>query len=401
MWAVKAERCFDGDRFRSDGVTVLVDAEQILGVEPLAYDVPAGTEVTSYDGTLLPGLFDCHAHLVADGSPGSLERAGGATDDELDTAISRNLAAQATGGVTTVRDLGDRRFRTLVARDRRSPGEPRIVAAGPPVTEPEGHCHFLGGAVAGVEQVREAVRDRAERGVDVIKVMVSGGMLTPGSDVLGTQLTTDELRAAVETAHDVGLPVLAHSHSLAGVRHAVSAGVDGLEHVTCLTEEGPVTPDDLLDAIAAGGITVDPTLGFDPARVLPIEQAPPAVRAMVERLGLTPVQVSQTRGDQILRARARGIRIVTGLDAGAAPPKPHGAVWRSVAQLADFGMPVAEALSTATSVAADDCGLGGTTGRLAAGHDADLLVVDGHAETDVEALGRPAAVWVRGIAVER
>ena len=96
MQALKAPHCFDGTRFRPGGVTLLVDGERIAGVEPLAYDVPDGVEVTTYDGTLLPGLIDAHVHLVAEGirpgAPGSLEAAGNVDDDELDAAIARSLA---------------------------------------------------------------------------------------------------------------------------------------------------------------------------------------------------------------------------------------------------------------------------------------------------------------------
>src|SRR5829696_4032308 len=103
MWAIKAERCFDGERFR-DGATVLVDEERIAGVEPLGYDVPDGVEVTTYAGTLLPGLIDAHVHLVAEavrpGEPGSLEAAAILDDSGLDASIARSLAAQAAAGVT-------------------------------------------------------------------------------------------------------------------------------------------------------------------------------------------------------------------------------------------------------------------------------------------------------------
>jgi imidazolonepropionase-like amidohydrolase len=99
MYAVRAAACFDGTSFR-DGATVLVEGEEIVAVEPLAHDVPDGVEVTTYDGTLLPGLFDCHVHLVSDGEVGSLERAGTRTDLELDEVIAASLAAQARGGVT-------------------------------------------------------------------------------------------------------------------------------------------------------------------------------------------------------------------------------------------------------------------------------------------------------------
>lgn len=398
MEALKAARCFDGERFRPEGVTALVDGERIVGVEPLAYDVPDGVEVTAYDGTLLPGLVDAHVHLVSDSSLGSLERAGSAPDEELDAMISRMLAANARSGVTTVRDLGDRSYRTLVARDRLTPGEPRIVSAGPPLTEPGGHCHFLGGEVAGVDAVRAAVHDHVERGVDVIKVMASGGMLTIGTDLLGVQLTADELRAAVDETHAAGLRIVAHCQSEAGARHAVARGVDGLEHATLLGPDGIAIPDDLIGEIAARGITVDPTLGFDPDRLTPVDQAPPHVRAVVERVGMTPVEVARRRAAQLARMHQAGVRLVSGLDAGAAPPKPHGALWRAVVHLLDAGLTSAQALSTATSAAADDCGLGGVTGRLVPGLAADLLVVDGDLETDLSALGRPVVTRVRGVA---
>lgn len=399
MWAVKAERCFDGEGFRPDGVTVVVEGERIVGVESLAYDVPAGVEVTTYAGTVLPGLIDGHVHLVADSTLGGLERAGGLPDDEVDAVITESLSRQAAAGVTTVRDLGDTRYRTLVARDRRTPGEPRIVAAGPPLTPRGGHCHFLGGVVDGVDEVRASVREHVERGVDLVKVMASGGMSTLGTDLFGVQFTPAELTAAVEETHAAGLRIVAHCHSEAGARHAVAAGVDGLEHATLLTPTGPSTPEDLLATIAEAGITLDPTFGFDSDRVLPPELMPAHVREMVERLRLTPSQVSVARAGQLRAAYRLGIRIVSGLDAGMAPPKTHGEVWRAVLQLLDSDLPVVDALATATSLAADDCRLGDTTGRLRPGLAADLLVVDGDLAGDPGALGRPVAVWVRGLPV--
>ncbi len=399
MWAVKAEHCFDGEHFRPEGATLLVEATTIVGVEPLAYDVPAGCAVTSYDGTVLPGLIDCHVHLVSDSSPGSLERAGAADDAALDAAIARSLTDQARAGVTTVRDLGDVRYRTLEARGRRSDGEPRIVAAGPPLTVPDGHCHYLGGAVAQPAEAVAAVGERVERGVDVVKVMASGGMLTFESDVFGVQFGDEVLNAIVQAAHDAGLRVLAHGHSEASLRQAVAAGIDGLEHVTCLTPSGPSVPDDLFAEIAELGITVDATLGLDPSRMPPPDQITPALRELMEKFRLTPADLLAVRTAQVARARELGVRVVSGLDAGATPVKAHGELWRAVLQLKDAGYSPAEALATATSLAADDCGLGGTTGRLVAGLDADVVVVDGDLSTDLAALARPLDVAVRGTRV--
>jgi imidazolonepropionase-like amidohydrolase len=403
MFGIKAARCFDGQRFRREGVTVLVDGEQIVGVEPLGYDVPAGVDVTTYDGTLLPGLIDCHVHLVAEGirpgAPGSLEAAGTLDDEGLDASISRSLAKQAAAGVTTVRDLGDRRYRTLVARDRTSPGEPRIVASGPPLTVPDGHCHYLGGGATGVDGVRVAVREHADRGVDVIKVMASGGLLTLGTDIFGVQFAADELRAAVEESHRAGLRILAHCQSEAGARHAVAAGVDGLEHATLLAPDGIAAPEDLIAEIGRRAITVDPTLGIDPDRVVPIEQMPAHVAEMAKRLGVVLGEIHVRRAPQLALMVEHGVRLVSGMDAGVTPPKPHGGLWRAVVQLLEAGVSTAQALASATSVAADDCGLTDTAGRLMPGLAADLLVVDGDPEDDLRTLARPRAVWVRGTSV--
>ena len=396
MRAVRAAVAFDGERFLTGGATVLVDGDQVVGVEPAGFTVPEGVAVQEYSGTLLPGLVDAHVHLVADGSPGSLEAAGSASDEELDVAIRANLRRQVVAGVTTVRDLGDAAYRVLHHRDAAEAGLPGIVASGPPLTTADGHCHYLGGGVHDVG-IPAAVAEHAERGVDVIKVMASGGMLTPGSDPLGAQFTVLALREIVEAAHSHGLRVLAHSHALIGIERAVAAGVDGLEHFTSLTETGPVASEPLLGQIAARGITIDTTLGFDPDRMPSIDKAPPAIRALAERTGVTLASAGKFRAELMARAHAHGIRIVSGLDAGASPAKPHGDLWRAVVDLVDGGLPVEAALATATSVAADDCGV--PAGRLEAGRRADLLVVDGDLRTDAEALSRPLAVVARGVVV--
>jgi imidazolonepropionase-like amidohydrolase len=366
-----------------------------VGVEPGHPALPDGTPVTTYDGTLLPGLFNCHVHLVADSTIGGLERAGGMSDAELDSVIRSSLATQAAAGVTTVRDLGDRRYRTLEARAL--PGLPRVVAAGPPITVPGGHCHYLGGEASGAGGVRRAVEEHAERGVDVIKVMASGGMLTPGTDSFGTQFEADVLREVVEATHATGLRALAHAHSLAGIRHAFAAGVDGIEHFTGLTPDGLLLPDDLLADVAAAGVQVCPTMGVDPALTPPPDKMPPGLRAAFDRLGLDFPSFVASRVAGVGRMREHGITVITGTDAGISPPKGHGLVRFAIYELVAAGYPVAEALVTATSGAAASCGLSDVTGSLRPGLAADLLVVDGDLVSDVEALARPVSTLVRGV----
>ena len=399
MIAWRAPSAFDGTRFRPGGATVLVDRDRIVGVESVDFPVPEGCEVSSYDGTLMPGLVDAHVHLVSDAGAGSLERVGSMTPDEIDAEIEKSLATQVAHGVTTVMDLGDRDYRTLGFRDHPAPGQPRITAAGPPVTIPNGHCHFLGCVAAGPSELRRAIVEHHERGVDVIKVMASGGFLTPGSDMAGAQYVAAELRVLVDAAHAVGLPVFAHAHSVTGIEAALAAGVDGIEHFTGITENGSVLSDDLLDRVAAAGVYADPTMGNDYSLVDLLPPPPPQVTEIMERMNLDMMTFFMQRYTDVGRMRERGLRVVPGVDAGAMPLKAHGNAWLAVTDLVKCGFQVEEALAAGTAVAAEACGVGDATGRLASGYDADLLVVDGDLAADVGSLGRPMAVMVRGVAV--
>jgi imidazolonepropionase-like amidohydrolase len=302
--------------------------------------------------------------------------------------------------VTTVRDLGDAGFLTLAHRGRQAEGLPRVLAAGPPITIDGGHCHFLGGAVdpADARTLDRAIAERAEWSVDLVKVMASGGFLTPGSDQLGAQFDRAALRRLVDDAHTAGLRVVAHTHSIAGAEVAVAAGIDGLEHFTCLAPGGAAPPAELLERVAAAGVTVGPTLGHDESLLPPDEALPPQVREMFMSIGITDRDEHFDRiARHTLLLREHGITVVAGLDAGAMPAKLHGELWRSVAELVRGGWPVDAALETATSAAAHECDV--PAGRLLAGRLADLLVVDGDLSTDVGALARPVRVWVGGVPV--
>lgn len=387
---------FNGEQFMPGGATVIIDDGVIQGVESAGYEVPADCPLTRVEGTMLPGLFDAHVHLVADASPGSLGRARSLDADGVDTIIERSLWQQAASGVTTVRDLGDVGYRTLAFRDSPRVGLPRIKAAGPPLTVPDGHCHYLGGVVEGADAIRAAVEEHQRRGVDVIKVMASGGMTTAGTDPLGVQFEAADLRTLVDAAHAVGLPVLAHAHSLAGIRHALAAGVDGIEHFTGLTESGIRVPDEVLEAVAAAGVFVNPTLGFDREAVASMPAPPHGMAAAMKRLGLDLETAQAARLEVLQRAQRHGIQLVAGVDAGAAQAKPHGIVSLALAALTEGGFSIVDAVASATAVAARACGLAQVTGRLEPGLAADLLLVDGNLERDITALQRPVAVLIRG-----
>jgi imidazolonepropionase-like amidohydrolase len=294
----------------------------------------------------------------------------------------------ARGGITTVRDLGDRNYLSLSLRGR--PELPTILCAGPPMTLRDGHCHFLGGVVTpGEDGVRFGVRERVERGVDVIKIMASGGVLTPGTREEEAQFTVDELRAIVDEAHNHGLPVTAHAHAALGVANAVAAGVDGLEHATFWTADGVEAPAEVVTAIVDRRIVIGATAGNVPMPPGMPGGPPPQVLARL------PFVIANFR-----RMWEAGAVIVVGTDGGIGLAKPHDVLRHAPAMVhPGIGVSPARTLQMITADAAAVLGLGSVKGRLAPGFDADVLAVRGDPLVNLEALHAIEAVYVRGTRV--
>ncbi len=385
LTALRATAAFDGTSASliPDPV-VLIDGAVITAVGH-GVPVPDGADVIDLGGaTLLPGLVDSHTHLAFDASPDPVGALAGRSDDETLEAMAIAARTALRGGVTTVRDLGDRGYLSLALRDK--PGLPAIVAAGPPITTPGGHCHYLGGVAEPTEKgVRAAVREHAERGVDVIKVMASGGNLTPGTRQDLAQFPPEVLAAAVDEAHRHGLKVTVHAHAASAVADAMAAGADGLEHVSFWTADGVDAPAGLIQLIADRQTVVGLTIG-----VLPVP-------------GLSPFPEVRKRMPAILanmrRMHEAGALTVASSDAGVAPLKPHDVVRYAPAILRDVGFTPAETLRAVTSLPAQVLGLGHRKGRLACGYDADILAVDGDPLADPAALHRIRAVYTHGTAV--
>ena len=392
MLAMRAARAFDGQELRPEGAVVFVEDGRIVGVEAAGAALPDGVELVDLpNATLLPGLVNAHVHLCGDSENDALERLPQFSADHLHAVIETALVQQLGSGVTTVRDLGDDRWSVVDRRDRAGANHgPHIVASGPPITSVGGHCWMMGGEVAGEEALRAAVHERAERRVDVVKVMASGGNMTPGTDITACQFTLDELRCVVEESHGLGLPVTAHAHALAAVEQAVEAGVDGIEHCTCLTASGMAISEDLVRRLREREIVVCPTLGKAPDAVLS-----PRIQEMLARFGIT----LETRQVFFAGVLAAGVQVISGDDAGITQGKRHGVFPEAVIDLAKGGASVTDALISATSGAARACGVGDRKGRLRAGFDADLLVVDGDVGADPTALRSVVMVVVGGTPV--
>jgi len=359
------------------------DGGVVLEVRPVR-PAPDGVRVVDHGPgtTLLPGLVDGHQHLSWGCKPSALDGLPEGRAAQRSQALANARRALA-GGVTTVQDLGDSDYAVVEVRDagRTDRSLPRILASGPPITTPRGHCHFLVGAETRAVDIPAAVARRAERGVDVLKVMVSGGNITPGSLPWQSQFDEAALRLLVESAHGAGIPVAAHAHGAAALRACVTAGVDAIEHSTFMTADGVDADPALLRDLAESGIVVRITPGSVPG-------GPPPPPALAARM---PMIV-----DRLLSLWRAEARMVVATDAGIGPGKPHDALAYSVLDLAAATGDPLGALRAATSRAADALGLTDTCGRLAPGHTADLLVVRGHAATDVGALLDVEAVYREG-----
>lgn len=374
-----------GQRF--DNGAVLVQGESIVAVG--GHDevrAAAGADVIELAfpaATILPGLINAHVHLAFNVGPDRLEKLI-APVDEPRLALSMAGRAQQllNCGVTTVRDLGDRGGLTVALRESIDAGElagPRILAATAPLTPPGGHCWFLGGEVAGPDQIRQQIRRNAAAGADVIKVMVSGGSMTPGgAEMWQPQFSTGELRTAVEEAHRLGLPVAAHAHGTSSIRVCVEAGVDTIEHCTWLTGPGVFEPDEQTVArIVAAGIAVC-TATSNNWRLFAKKYGAESARRIIGRV--------RWMAD-------RGVRLITGTDAGMAPFDNFPA---ALGALEEWGFTRDQILEMATVTTADAIGLASTAGALRAGYSADLLVVDGDPLADLTALQRLTMVMARG-----
>lgn len=374
-----------GERIK--GGAVLVDGGVIVAVGPR--DVVEGlagpgVERSDHPGaTVLPGLINCHVHLAFDAGPDPVGSLRAADDAALAVGMAARARELLAGGVTTARDLGDRGALAVPLRDAIAAGEvpgPRLLAATAPLTPPGGHCWFLGGEVTDAASIRDRIARNVAAGADLIKVMASGGQMTPGGAAMWeSQFDAEQLRIIVAEAHDAGLRVAAHAHGTASIVAAVDAGVDSIEHCTWLTDGVPDERDDIAARIVDQGIHVCSAMS-------------PNWRAFIDRLGPERAERSFAR---LRWMDDLGVRLVTGTDAGL-PFSGFGDFVGALGLYEHLGFPLDRIIEMATTRAAGALGLAEETGRLAPGYAADLIVVRGDPTTDLNALRDLELVLARG-----
>jgi imidazolonepropionase-like amidohydrolase len=360
---------------------VLIDSGKIVSIQASG-PAPEGAEVIDLgEAHLVPGMIDAHLHLCFDASFDPVGALAARSDDEALAQMREAARSALLAGITTVRDLGDRDYLAIRLRDQHD-DLPTILAAGPPITSTKGHCWFLGGETEGVQGIRAAVQERAARGADVIKVMATGGELTEGTYPHLPQFSLEELKAAADEAHRLGLPITAHAHGVPGIVNAIDAGFDSIEHCSFMTKDSAEADPVLLAKLAASPTVVSATLGHIP---VPGLEPPPRIKMLLAKL------------TEIFQAAAEArVKMIVSSDAGIAPVKPHNALAYSALHFTELGRTNLEALIGVTSGAADLCRVGERKGRLAPGYDADILAVQGDPLVDITALRNVVAVFKDG-----
>ena len=384
------------DRAAVEAPAILVEGTKIARVtkrsDPM---LPAEADVIDLGScTLMPGLIDCHVHMIFDAGDDPVATLAPETDAHALLRMGVEARAMLQAGITTARDLGDRNFLSLPLRDAIDEGlveGPRLVCAGPPVTTTAGHCWYLGGEADGEVAIRKGVRERVKRGVNCIKVMATGGGMTPGSNMLRAQFSVDELRALVDEAHRLEKHVAAHCHGTEGIRRAVEAGVDTLEHCSFQGAEGTDFDERVAEQIAAKGIWVSPTITIGFLRFEAMLTAGVS-DARMQRMRTN----METRWTRLQRLRELGCRFVGSTDDGIAHA-PHDAFAPALALwVHQGGFPADEVIRASTSVAANVIGVGAETGSISEGKEADILAVAGTPLDDIDALTRPVFVMKGG-----
>ena len=355
----------------------------------------ADTVVDLSTKTLVPGLIDLHVHLTGD--PGDDFRDEAVNPDEWGVVMGvKNAALTVKAGFTTVREAGSAQNTAFVLRRGTAEGRiigPRIIAAGPALSIVGGHGDVTGfrtdvlTALAsgytctGPVECAEKVRKSSKSGADVIKITATGGVLSQQGRGLEAHFTNEEMVSIANTAHSLGLKVMAHAHGARGIEAAAAAGIDSIEHGTFADEAA-------LKVMKAKGTVLVPTL-----------MALEGVRARLGKGIYTPTvevkakQALEAAGRQVTRAKAMGVTIAFGTDAGVFE---HGSNGGEFALLVKAGMTPTEALASATTVAAKTLGMENEIGRIAVGYSADMVAVEENPLTNIRTLEKADWVMVRG-----
>ena len=367
-----------GDGRIIEHATVLVQNGKIVKVTEGNVNIPQDAQKITIDGmTLLPGFIDSHIHICLDGSPDPVSTMTAETQTE--TVLKAAAAARQTllAGVTTIRDMGGKDGIDLGLRQAIGSGlipGPRMQVSGQVICMTGGHGWQIGLEANGPDEVRKAARQQIKVGADIVKLMATGGVMTPGVQPGSEQLTEDEMRAGVEEAHKAGKKTATHAMGTQGILNALRAGIDSIEHGVYLNEEA-------VSIMVAKQVPYIPTI----SALYHIETK--GVEAGIPDFAVKKtLMVKPHHLESIRMAREAGVLVAAGTDAGT-PFNLHGANLREIKLLVDYGgfSPMA-AIEAGTRVSAQVLGLENDLGTIEEGKIADLILVAGNPLENIDIL---------------
>ena len=385
---VKAARMVDPAAGRVIENPALVIEDGVIKAAGSAASLPApdGAEIIDLGGkTLLPGLIDMHVHITGDPTKGG-GYAGLALPKERAVIWAVNNARRTLmAGFTTVRNTGSDGYETLAIRDAINEGEiagPRMYVAGPPVGIVGGHCsdnNFLPpeyeatgiGVATGPWGMREKVRQNIKYGVDFIKTCSTGGVFSKGTLLGAPQGTLEELEAIVDEAHMRGMKVASHAHGTIGIKNAIKAGVDTVEHASYLDDEA-------IKMAKRAGVYLSMDI-YNTEYTLAEGEKNGVMQESLDK----ERQVGGVQRESFTKAVKAGAKMVFGTDAAI---YPHGDNAKQFSRMVRFGMNEMQAIQAATSLAAEALGKDGYLGCVSAGCSADIIAVSGDPLADISVL---------------
>jgi imidazolonepropionase-like amidohydrolase len=378
--------------------SILIEGDRIKQVGAYgSVQAPSGARMIDLsNATVLPGLIDCHTHLTGDPGHNGYESLGISVPRQaLYGAKNARLTLEA--GFTTVRNVGAGGYSDVALRDAINAGDvpgPRIDASGPAIGVTGGHMdnsllapeyhHSAGGIADGVPAVIAKVREEVKYGADVIKIAASGGVLSKGDSPEATQFSDEEIRAIVVEAHRLGRKVAAHAHGAAGIKQAVAAGVDSIEHGSFIDAEA-------IRLMKEKGTYLVPTL-YLADWFIENYQRLRVPEFMVEKAKV----VMPAARRNIEAAFKAGVKVAFGTDAAV---YPHGLNAHEFAVMVKLGLTPMQSIQAATVNAADLLGWSDRVGSIEPGRFADIVAVSGDPIQDVTQLEHPLFVMKGGVVV--